>query len=229
MVQWKANGETYATIGNKLGVSRQRVQQMFSPRTKTMKIVAARALGLCETCGHFDQFGHYHHKTYDFETLNNPDNIVYLCTSCHRFLVAKKKEDYFCLNCGRVIIGGHPKFCSSPCRKAYNSVTHECSNCHKVFSLSGKGKIRISKSKSGLIFCSKHCQGTYMALHYGFAVHPEHMRYRKSGSKYSPMIPEIIMRQRIGEAMSSIYRNLGIPRGTESMIRKLIAKYKSEQ
>jgi len=82
MVQMKADGKSYANIALVVGKSRQRVQQYFMPLRYQMIAVCERARAICEECGQFDQFGHFHHKVYDFDILNDSDNIEYLCTPC---------------------------------------------------------------------------------------------------------------------------------------------------
>ncbi len=226
MVELKAQGKSYADIAAVSGLTRQGVQWRFSPRIATMRLIADRARGLCEKCGQFDQFGHYHHKVYDFDILNEVENILYLCTPCHLKKNGHEHSGHLCLNCGKELsyIRRRRKFCGKGCQIAYNSTTHECSNCHKIFIMDCKQKIRIRRSKSGLIFCSKSCQGKYMSERYGFGVHPEHTLHGKS--KYDKLIPEIIMRKNRGESLSSIYRNMNIPKGTyNSYLPRLVKKY----
>lgn len=154
----KAKGLSYADIAQRFGLSRQRIQQIFSPKSKTMFAIADRAKALCEECGVFDQFGHYHHKVYEFDILNSVENILYLCNSCH---LSKNGTKHYCKNCGKQV-KSWLSYCSKGCAVAFHSVTHKCSNCQKVFTLNASQKVRIRASQSGLIFCSKRCQGTYV-------------------------------------------------------------------
>lgn len=224
IVGMKADKKTYSDIAKIMGVSRQRVQQLFVPPKQVMIEVSNRAKGLCEGCGQFDQFGHYHHKKYDYDVLNEVDNIEYLCCSCH---LKKNGEARYCLNCNKLLESRQRgKFCSKDCSKAYHSITAACSQCGKVFTLSAESKIRVSRSVSGLLFCSRKCQGLYLASHHGFKAYPEHAG-RKGPSKYLPLLPEIIMRERLGQSLNFILRNMEIPHGSGGMIKNLIMKYKS--
>lgn len=159
MVEMKAAGLSYASIAVKFNISRQRIQTYFSPPIKIMEEVAERAQALCEECGTFDQFGHYHHKVYQWDILNTEKNILYLCVSCHSDL---NGETHFCRNCGKRIASGR-SFCNKDCRIAYRSTSHECTNCHKIFSLTASQSIRVRRSQTGWLFCSKQCQGQHFA------------------------------------------------------------------
>ena len=225
IVQMKADKNTYADIARVLGVSRQSAQQMFVPLKPQMGEVADRAKGLCEACGNFDQFGHFHHKAYVFEILNDPDNILYLCISCHLKLNGRMAGVY-CRNCGKEFTYNRRKrqFCDKLCQKAYNSTPHECSGCHKIFTMDSTQKIRIRRSQTGLIFCSKQCQGYYIAKYHGFGVYPDHRQRARGGHKYNLLLPELIMRHNKGESEYSICKNLNIPTGSSSYIKKLITK-----
>lgn len=77
-------GLTYAQIGLKIGLSRQRVQQIISPPPYIRRIVVNRAEGRCETCGiKVNGSGHVHHKSCAGEDYNDVDNLQLLCVSCH--------------------------------------------------------------------------------------------------------------------------------------------------
>ncbi len=82
------DGMTYQAIGNKCGVSRQRVEQILSPPEHIMTRVRKRAQRRCESCGVLIQRGaHLHHNNSDKiepARYNDIDNILYLCCSCHR-------------------------------------------------------------------------------------------------------------------------------------------------
>ena len=51
MVELKSTGMTYKEIGLILGVTRQRVQQIFKPSMKSLIEVSNRTKALCEICG----------------------------------------------------------------------------------------------------------------------------------------------------------------------------------
>jgi len=82
-IELKLRGMTYAEIGQQLGVTRQRAQQLTKPPKRVYEMVRQRAGGACELCGFELQSGHVHHKGGSFENYNDPDNLQYLCLSCH--------------------------------------------------------------------------------------------------------------------------------------------------
>jgi DNA-binding CsgD family transcriptional regulator len=80
-------GLTYREIGEKCGISRQRVEQLLSPPWKLAAFIRSRAAGKCEVCGVILRHGHLHHINNDNLTpdqFNDLVNIKYLCLSCHR-------------------------------------------------------------------------------------------------------------------------------------------------
>ena len=82
----RLSGLTYGQMGEKLGVSRQRAQQLVSPPKEIRTIIVAHANGCCEDCGiGVGDSGHVHHRDTDNgDTYNNVDNLQLLCLSCHR-------------------------------------------------------------------------------------------------------------------------------------------------
>lgn len=93
-LEMRLNGLTYAQIGEKLGVSRQRAEQMVSPPKEITESVKVKAHGRCENCGIVVAFGHVHHKntTVLIEDFNDTQNLQYLCPSCHRMAHRKAPE-----------------------------------------------------------------------------------------------------------------------------------------
>ena len=86
----RLKGLTYQEVGRRLGISRQRVQQLIRPPREIYNLVHDRAKGRCEDCGialpHMHN-GHVHHEnSVDIheEDFNDVKNLVYLCWSCHR-------------------------------------------------------------------------------------------------------------------------------------------------
>lgn len=84
-IELRLKGLTYAQIGEQLGVSRQRVQQMTRPPHAIQLLIRKRANCRCEKCGVELNTGngHVHHvggEDYDFNDL---ENLQYLCISCH--------------------------------------------------------------------------------------------------------------------------------------------------
>lgn len=69
LLKLKQQGLTYAELGDRFGVSRQRVQQLI--RTNNPRN------GHCSRCGRYDEHLHEHHKSY------SPEVVEMLCVSCH--------------------------------------------------------------------------------------------------------------------------------------------------
>ena len=93
-------GHTYNEIGLRLGISRQRVQQMVRPPKPLYKAIQERAYNKCEKCGIFLKkgVGHVHHIKrlgMELDTINGNGNLQYLCGGCHR--TAHKKFKLPCL------------------------------------------------------------------------------------------------------------------------------------
>src|SRR3990167_1944989 len=81
-------GMTYKEISQRVGISRQRVEQLLSPPKHIMAKVKERARETCEDCGIILTHGaHLHHvnsDTIDPVQYNGIENISYLCPGCHR-------------------------------------------------------------------------------------------------------------------------------------------------
>ena len=83
--QYRLNGLTYAEIGKRLNLSRQRVQQLLQPSREVRDYVVAKYSGKCALCGLFvGKSGHIHHKKTAEENYNDVENLELLCISCHR-------------------------------------------------------------------------------------------------------------------------------------------------
>jgi DNA-binding CsgD family transcriptional regulator len=85
-LEMKRQGYPYAAIGQALGISRQRVQQLLSPPADARAQVLARCARHCEACGigpgvHL----HLHHVSYHASprTYHDPQNLQALCVPCH--------------------------------------------------------------------------------------------------------------------------------------------------
>lgn len=74
----KQAGKTYAEIGVRLGVSRQRAQQLVSPTSKRLREIRNALGNKCQACGRRRIKLETHHSDYSLE----PDKL--LCPSCHR-------------------------------------------------------------------------------------------------------------------------------------------------
>ena len=92
----RLTGETYQSIAEKLGVSRQRVQEMVVAPKAIARIVRDRANDACQGCGiTVPKGGHVHHRGAAalIEEYNDLKNLEYLCASCHRRTHAKQLQD----------------------------------------------------------------------------------------------------------------------------------------
>ena len=84
-VDLRLRGLTYKEIGEQMGFSRQRAQQLVRPSHHVYRHIRARAGNACEDCHITLKSGHLHHKSLpDYEGFNDLDNLEYLCASCHR-------------------------------------------------------------------------------------------------------------------------------------------------
>jgi predicted nucleic-acid-binding Zn-ribbon protein len=82
----RVKGLTYAEIGQALGISRQRAQQLVEPNRDVYAFVRTKANWRCETCGVAIINGQLHHIQATGNTLenfNDIDNLRYLCVACH--------------------------------------------------------------------------------------------------------------------------------------------------
>ena len=74
----KISGLTYAQIGEKMGLSRQRIQQILAPQNKRYELLKTEINGVCQGCGGMFDVLDRHHLDY------SKDEVVFLCKSCHR-------------------------------------------------------------------------------------------------------------------------------------------------
>ncbi len=85
-VTLKVTGMTYSEIGERLGVSHQRIQQLCQPAFPIREFVADRASHKCQMCAKHADYGHIHHifnKGCAVAMFNHPLNLAYLCRKCH--------------------------------------------------------------------------------------------------------------------------------------------------
>ena len=80
--RWMA-GESYQTIANAFGLSRQRVQQFFKPHKLIRAQVMERAQGKCEACQAWLGKAEIHHKRRIANNFNDLSNLELLCVPCH--------------------------------------------------------------------------------------------------------------------------------------------------
>lgn len=91
-VRLKVAGLTYREIAQKLGVTRQRAQQLVRPPLPTYMGVVNRSGGRCEECRKVlaKGDGHMHHISIKEWDYNNECNLLYVCNSCHRTIHARE-------------------------------------------------------------------------------------------------------------------------------------------
>ena len=186
MLKLRLQGYSYQYIADKAGRSRQRIQQVLSPPAYIRKYVVEKYNGFCAICGLYVGFqGHVHHKGANGEDdYNDRENLQLLCISCHR-KEHKQPPQFQCRNCGKPIRKGI--FCGYKCLSEYHTTTLTCSYCGKTFTLlTSDAHWRTKRSQSGLIFCSRNCQGKQLGENYGFGVHPEHSRNKKTSEQVTP-------------------------------------------
>ena len=221
ILELRLEGRTYQYIADKAGVSRQRIQQIISPPKEIRDFVVNKYSGYCAGCGLYVGIGgHVHHENSDSEeNYNDIENLRLLCISCHRKKHSKPPQ-FQCWYCGQAIKKGI--FCNWDCSKKYHTVTLICSYCGKEFNLgSYEAQLRMERSQSGLIFCSKRCQGKWFGEHYGFGIYPEH---RRRCSKYEPFASQIVDRLDKGEKLYKIARNIGYKSRNLSILKGIILR-----
>ena len=78
------SGMTFTAIGQRMGVSRQWVQEMLCPPPALRQVTYDLAGGKCQECGmHLGRNGHYHSTpTGPIADFTKP--LVLLCCTCHR-------------------------------------------------------------------------------------------------------------------------------------------------
>ena len=88
ILELRLAGLSFAEIARKVGVSRQRVQQILAPPKPVRDEVIARAEGRCESCGvEVGKSGHVHHgaaEHRDGDWYNQIERLQLLCVGCHR-------------------------------------------------------------------------------------------------------------------------------------------------
>ena len=85
----KEMGWTYKRIGDLLGVSRQRAQQLIAPTEQERQGYLATYPRSCRICAKEKGKLDYHHLDYVQR------EIILLCASCHKIIYAVEKEYIF--------------------------------------------------------------------------------------------------------------------------------------
>jgi len=82
----RLQGLTYAAIGERVGLSAQRVGQLLSPPAPTHRGIWRRAHGRCQDCGIIlgRTNGQAHMPGLDREDFSRPSQLRLLCPGCHR-------------------------------------------------------------------------------------------------------------------------------------------------
>jgi hypothetical protein len=138
------------------------------------------------------------------------------------------RQSYICNNCAMEFYprGGRSKrFCSPDCRKEYFTARVACDSCGRVYQTSYPQLIRgIIKEGQRYFYCSRSCKGRATGLNYGFHIHPENCFMYKPNqtSKWAEYIPRIRRLLEQGKELNPIMRELGIPRGSYLLIKKLV-------
>lgn len=92
----KRAGKTYAEVGEVMGISRQRAQQLVSPTSQERSELFAD-ITVCEDCGKESETLDAHHDNYD----SAPSRL--LCKSCHRKADAKLGFVKKCRNGSKIV------------------------------------------------------------------------------------------------------------------------------
>lgn len=92
---------------------------------------------------------------------------------------------YVCNQCGKVMTKGQKIFCSIECFRAFHHITLICDECGKPFSRlmsDAVNQFKQGNKENKKLFCSKKCQGLWLAHNYGFGMFPQHgVRLSKKG------------------------------------------------
>jgi hypothetical protein len=116
-----------------------------------------------------------------------------------------------CPGCGKPRPWRHRHELCNNCRTKRASVQFSCDTCLVIFSRqSYRSPFNPNRVTQNHTFCSKRCQGKYLAAHHGFGVHPEnatpgHQR------KYDYDLAQIDARHAEGVPYAQEARRLGVP------------------
>jgi len=138
---------------------------------------------------------------------------------------SKRRFKVTCLNCGNEfsiwycnLHRRNGKFCSRVCYWSWCRTTIICKICGKAFTVRNSDiRGRLKKGQSPPRFCSKRCQGKWLAKTAGFEVHPENRLQKGIGLKWNwDKVMEL--QKQTGWGSNRLGKTLGIPYSTVSNI-----------
>ena len=146
MLKLKSEGYTYQAIADRVGVSRQRIQQIIAPsRDNRQEILSNRHF--CERCGMRLDKAHLHHL--DYMTIA----IQVLCPKCH----SEVRRKHYCPLCHKPI-NGNVKTCKE-CHRVIYQTKLTCSECGCLYTRRGSVASQELKQNAltGNHYCSRQC------------------------------------------------------------------------
>lgn len=127
---------------------------------------------------------------------------------------------YICLQCGKDLAYRKRPFCSWECKAIYNMIPVECSECGTVFYRTWNNAFwRLNRNVSGVMFCSKQCQGKYCGKNFGFLSHPENAGNHDGRARVWDYA-EFTKLIKAGLSSRDIHDIMGVPYGTFYNLRK---------
>ena len=136
LLELRLQGFSYQAIGERAGVSRQRIQQLLEPPKAVRTAVVTAADGLCKDCGaDIGASGQVHHKdavNMDGDDYNDFVNLVLLCISCH--IITHR------LNPGALLYPPGPLSVCNHCGHTWGAKVkypRKCPGCQRAYPLGG--------------------------------------------------------------------------------------------
>lgn len=119
--------------------------------------------------------------------------------------VRSKRPKRYCLNCGNQLHHGNGKFCSHSCYSSYYRITLRCDFCGMQFTRA-KGRVPIGRKRNKHTFCSKTCQGAWLAKWYGLSTQIlKRLDYERIRRLYDEGYNGMQIASITGEKFTSIY------------------------
>jgi hypothetical protein len=133
----------------------------------------------------------------------------YICNNCHKCFIKNRNSSIL--------------FCSAKCRKKYYYATIRCEICGTRFTKPYHVLIKGLRNGQEHFFCSSECRGRMVGLNYGFVVNPQNIyKYVRRPSKWAKFRSVILEKLEKGYHLTGIMRELGIPRTSHYIIKKII-------